>query len=154
MHIAISKATDAQMRAHACDTYPNECCGAVVERGGREEVTRIANVQDDQHRADPEKFPRTARTAYFMEPAQLLRVLREVDDNTVRLRAFYHSHPDHDAYFSDEDKRQALMFDEPSYPDAAWIVLSVRDRIVRTAKAFGWDPQQRDFVEIELVIQP
>ncbi len=154
MRVAISKQADAKMRAHALATYPDECCGVVVDRAGGEEVHRITNVQDEQHKVDPEKFPRTARTAYFMDPQELLRVMRDVDDKTVRIRAFYHSHPDHEAYFSEEDKRQALMFDEPSYPDAAWIVLSVRDHIVRTAKAFGWDPQKRDFEEIELVVQP
>lgn len=154
MRIAIRNETDAQMRAHASDTYPHECCGVVVDRAGREEVNRITNVQDQQHRIDPEKFPRTARTAYFMEPKELLRVIRDVDDNNLRIHAFYHSHPDHDAYFSEEDKRQALIFDEPIYPDAAWIVLSVRKGIVQTTKAFGWDADKRDFVEIDLMIQP
>jgi proteasome lid subunit RPN8/RPN11 len=72
----------------------------------------------------------------------------------LRIAAIYHSHPQHDAYFSAEDRRQATIFEEPSYPDAAQIVVSVYDREVKAVKAFGWDDAQRDFVEIALEIEP
>ncbi len=136
--------------AHAVDTFPDECCGIVVERGGTMQVERITNVQDEKHAENPDLFPRTARTAYTMgaEAAPLL-VAHERGD--LRLRVFYHSHPQHDAYFSEEDKKQATAWDEPSYPDAAQLVVSVYDGVVKSAKAFQWSECARDFVEIDFV---
>ncbi len=149
--LRISDATRAALDAHARSTYPDECCGFIVERDGREEVIPVTNIQDQQHATDPVQFPRTARTAYTMDPKQQLRVVTDQEDGKLQLRAFYHSHPDHEAYFSEEDKRAALSWDEPSYPGAAQIVLSVRCRFVHVVKAFAWDGSARDFVELPLV---
>lgn len=140
------------LEAHARSTYPDECCGIIVDRDGREEVVPVTNIQNKQHATDSVQFPRSARIAYSMAPEQLFRVVRDHEDGKLRLRAFYHSHPDHEAYFSEEDKRQALTWDEPSYPEAAQIVLSVRCRFVRAVKVFAWDGSARDFVEIPLVV--
>jgi adenylyltransferase/sulfurtransferase len=153
MDVRISKASFDEISAHARETYPDECCGFIVERDGKEEVVRVANVQNEMHGKDPEQFPRTARTAYTMG-ADAVPVLLAVDRGSLRLRAFYHSHPEHDAYFSAEDRKQAFgSWDEPSYPDAAQIVISVYDRTVKAAAAFVWDEQARDFVAAELELR-
>jgi proteasome lid subunit RPN8/RPN11 len=53
--------------------------------------------------------------------------------------AFYHSHIDCGAYFSDEDKKFAAPNSTPVYPDLYQIVIETRfDRIVE-ARAFRWD---------------
>jgi proteasome lid subunit RPN8/RPN11 len=66
------------------------------------------------------------------------------------LKAFYHSHPNHDAYFSAEDKRQAMFGDEPSYPDTVYLVISIYGREVKAIRAYAWDDTVKDFVETEL----
>ncbi len=151
--LKIGAAARAEIEAHALACYPEECCGLIVERDGRESVVRVTNVQNERHARDPQMFPRTARTAYAMGP-EAVPVLLEAERGTLRLRAFYHSHPDHDAYFSAEDRAAALgAWGEPSYPDAAHIVASVRDGAVRCLKAFAWDESARDFVEISLAVE-
>ena len=65
---------------------------------GREEVRRIANIQNAMHAKDPHTYPRDATIAYLMEPKELLAVLKAIDAG-AELTAFYHSHPNHDAYF-------------------------------------------------------
>ena len=72
------------------------------------------------------------------------------DRGELVIRAIYHSHPQHAAYFSAEDKKQATVWDEPSYPDATQIVVSVIDGEVRDTKAFRWQEATRDFVEVPL----
>ena len=72
------------------------------------------------------------------------------DEQGCRLVAFYHSHPDHDAYFSAEDTAQATPFGEPSYPGALQVVVSVRERSVREIKAFAWSDQASAYVETPL----
>jgi [CysO sulfur-carrier protein]-S-L-cysteine hydrolase len=148
--IHLSAKTWDAISQHAQEIFPDECCGAILMKNDREEVRRIANIQNVMREKDPQQFPRDATIAYFMEPKELLAVNREVDSGKAALKAFYHSHPNHDAYFSAEDKRQALFGDEPSYPDTAYVVISVYDRQVRNLKAFQWDEAAKDFVETEL----
>ena len=148
----IQRAVLDVLTAQACATYPDECCGMVIVRGGREEAVPVANIQDQLHAADPAQFPRTARNAYTMGP-EAGPVLIAAERGALQLRAFYHSHPDHDAYFSEEDRRQALgAWDEPGYPDAAHIVVSVRNREVGTIAVFAWNAAWRDFVQVPLTV--
>jgi proteasome lid subunit RPN8/RPN11 len=148
--VHLSARTWDAMSRHTQDTFPEECCGAILSRGGVEEVRRITNIQNVMHAKDPTQFPRTATIAYFMDPRELLAVHKEIDSGAALLKAFYHSHPNHDAYFSAEDKRQAMFGDEPAYPDTAYVVLSIYDREVKTIRAYAWDEGAKDFVEVEL----
>ncbi|GIW40901.1 MAG: hypothetical protein KatS3mg076_1478 [Candidatus Binatia bacterium] len=148
--LVLDESSRSEIEEHARACYPEECCGIVVEKAGRLEVVRVTNVQNEYHARDPVTFPRTARTAYKMGP-EALPVLRDAERGSCRIHAFYHSHPDHDAYFSAEDRAAALAgWDEPSYPDAGQIVVSVRNGEVRDMKAFAWDPEAADFLEIPL----
>ncbi|MBI3302115.1 MAG: M67 family metallopeptidase [Deltaproteobacteria bacterium] len=136
---------------HAQDTFPEECCGAILSRaGGEEEVRRITNIQNVMHAKDPQRYPRNATTAYLWDPKEYQEVLKEVDSGKVTIKTFYHSHPNHDAYFSAEDKALAMFGDEPSYPDTAYLVISLYDCEVRAIRAYVWDEGKKDFVETAL----
>ena len=150
MTLTLTQANLDALHTHARETYPDECCGMIVERNGREEVVRVSNIQIALHEKDPEQFPRTAAIAYTMG-AESASVLIAAERGELAVRAFYHSHPDHESYFSAEDKKQAMGgWDEPNYPHAAQIVMSVRAREVRATKAFAWEATARDFVEVSL----
>ncbi len=153
MTYTLSRAVLEDMHAHACSTYPEECCGILVERGGRQEIVRVTNVQNALHAEDPALFPRTAATAYTMGP-EAAGVLIAADRGELVLRAFYHSHPDHDAYFSAEDRAQALGGgDEPYYPEAHQVVMSVRAGVVGATRMYAWDAAARDFVDVDLAVR-
>lgn len=152
MDVPINKANFDAITAHARQAYPDECCGIIVERGGREEVVRVTNIQNEMHAKDPDQFPRTARTAYSMG-SEAAPVLLAAERGELRLLAFYHSHPEHDAYFSAEDRKQAFGgWDEPNYPDARQIVISVYGGEVKNTAVFVWDEQARDFVDASLTV--
>ena len=74
-----------------------------------------------------------------MDPKELYAVLREAEERNRPLRVLYHSHPDHDAYFSAEDKARAMAWDEPAYPGAFYLVVSVVGGRVRDHLAVAWD---------------
>jgi proteasome lid subunit RPN8/RPN11 len=156
--VTIRKATFDQIVAQAEREFPFECCGFIISdhpvAGGNavEEVRPITNIQNLKHAEDPVAFARDARTAFLMEPREHLSVMNEVDRRRLRLDAVYHSHPDHDAYFSATDRAQACSFDpgEPDYPDTVYIVISVRGAKFARAAAFRWDPKIKDFAEAEL----
>lgn len=135
---------------HAQDMFPEECCGAILTSASGEEVRRITNIQTAMHEKDPQGYARDATIAYFMEPKELLTVLKDADSGRVTLKAFYHSHPNHDAYFSAEDKARAMFGDEPSYPDSAYLVISIYDRQVKAIRAYVWNEQAKDFIEAAL----
>ncbi len=147
--LKLARAALDEMLAHARATHPEECCGAVLELGGRDVVRRFTNVQGRLHREDPEANPRDARTAYAPEPKELFAALRDADVPGARLKVFYHSHSRVGAYFSGEDRARAMFGDEPAYPEATYVVVS-DSRTPGEARAFRWDDVRRDFVEVPL----
>jgi proteasome lid subunit RPN8/RPN11 len=152
MGMTIQRANFAQMVAQAEREYPFECCGLVIGDAAVEEVRPITNIQNQRHQEDPATFSRDARTAFLMDPREHLAVMREIDERRLELKAVYHSHPEHDAYFSPTDRAQACSFDpaEPDYPGTVYIVLSIKGGKFARAAAFGWDKTRKDFAETEL----
>jgi proteasome lid subunit RPN8/RPN11 len=139
-------------RAQAAAEYPAECCGVVLTRTG-EPPQRIffpcRNVQDQLHARDPERHPRDARTAYYIDPRDLLSIGRREAEG-YRVATIYHSHIDAGAYFSETDRRNALIDGDPAYPDAVYVVMSVVSGRVDDVKAYAWDPGRREFAVMPL----
>jgi proteasome lid subunit RPN8/RPN11 len=150
--IRVTRQTLAEIDRHAMESYPRECCGAVLGEGDRERVRRIENIQDRLHAEDAAAYPRDSSTAYFMDPQQLYTILHEAEQGRSPIRIFYHSHPEHGAYFSEEDAARAMAWDEPVYPEASYLVVSVVDGRVADRLAVSWDAERRQFVPIELVV--
>jgi proteasome lid subunit RPN8/RPN11 len=157
--VTLRKANFDRIVAQAEREFPFECCGFIIgtdagiaNADAVEEVHPITNIQNRMHAEDPVAFARDARTAFLMEPREHLAVMNEIDRRRLKLGAVYHSHPDHDAYFSATDRAQACSFDpaEPDYPDTVYIVISVRNRKFARAAAFRWDSGSKDFVETGL----
>ncbi len=155
MSARVRRSSMEQIIAEGERAFPFECCGFIIGSDEIEEVRPITNIQNQKHAEAPEDFPRDARTAFLMEPREHLAVLREIDQRRLKLKAVYHSHPDHDAYFSATDRARACTFapDEPDYPDTLYIVISVMGGTFARAAAFAWDPARKDFVETKLVIE-
>lgn len=55
--IHLSAHTWDTMCQHAQEIFPDECCGAIVVKNGREEVRRITNIQNVKHKEAPQEFP-------------------------------------------------------------------------------------------------
>jgi len=149
--VVINRQAFEAVAAQAEREFPFECCGFIIGDES-DEVRPIRNIQNEKHAADPANFPRDARTAFLMDPRQHLAVLQEIDRSKLKLKAVYHSHPNHDAYFSATDRAQACSFDpaEPDYPETLYIVISVVGGKFAKAAAFVWDQDQKDFVEADL----
>lgn len=138
-----------QIRLQAEKDYPHETCGILTgPKNEKEKITAIypcRNVQDEYHSQDPANFPRTARTAYFIDPRNLLRIQRENREKGRDIRAIYHSHVDTGAYFSEEDQRIALSEGKPAYPGVSYLVVSVREGKAAEERLFQWDEKTRSF---------
>jgi proteasome lid subunit RPN8/RPN11 len=141
-----------RVHAQAVAEYPSECCGVLMARGGPSPdrlLMPCRNIQDELHAKDRARHPRDSRTAYFIDPKDLLAIGRREGEG-YRVAAIYHSHIDTGAYFSATDRQNALINGDPAYPDAVYVVVSVVERKVVDAAAFVWDASARDFVPIEL----
>lgn len=148
--LSLNHHTWEEISRHAIETFPEECCGVILFNGQNDEVRRCTNVQNKLHALDPETYPRDATIAYAIDPKELEAILREARSTGAKIKAFYHSHPGHEAYFSQEDKAFACPFGEPTYPESAQIVISIYDGVVKRIAAYGWAEEKRDFVEIHL----
>lgn len=150
----ITRASLDRIIAQAEREFPYECCGFIIGNGCVEDVRPIANIQNAQHAKDPAAYPRDARTAFLMDPKEHLAVMREIDQRKLALRMVYHSHPDHEAYFSETDRRQACAFDPeyPDYPETTYIVMSIMGGKFHRAAAFVWDEVKKEFVETTLTV--
>ena len=142
------------IRAHAERDYPAECCGVVLVRSqgvSERHMSACRNIQDALHAKDPAGFPRDARTAYYMAPEDLLEIGRK-ESQGYAVHAIYHSHIDAGAYFSETDRRNALMDGEPAYPGTTYVVVAVRQGRAEEARAFCWDSSAREFTETPLTV--
>ncbi len=152
--LLLSEATWNEISRHAQDEFPDECCGVVLSDGTTDRVQRLINIQNQLHALDPQTYPRTAAIAYAMDYKELESVIDNANRSGARLKAFYHSHPNHDAYFSPEDKAFASPFGEPTFPGAAQIVVSIYDRTVKRIAAFAWSNEKKDFIEVPVAKAP
>ena len=79
MSFHLQPQTIKEIEQHALETYPEECCGIILEDplgtiSPQEYVRACGNIQNQRHTEDPKTYPRDARTAYLMDPDDLLRI--------------------------------------------------------------------------------
>ncbi|HEY7138680.1 MAG TPA: Mov34/MPN/PAD-1 family protein [Methylomirabilota bacterium] len=152
--------TAAELEAiqrHARADYPAECCGVLlVRRSAADEVDErrlmpCRNIQDELHARDPGRFPRTARTAYYIAHGDLLEIGRREGEG-FEVRVIYHSHVDAGAYFSETDRRNAMVDGTPAYPQTTYVVVGVTEGRVAETRAHRFSGEGQAFVEVPLVV--
>jgi proteasome lid subunit RPN8/RPN11 len=134
-----------QIYDHALKEYPDECCGIITGNDDMQTVHLCENIQNKMHAEDPVRFPRDARTAYFIERSVFDSIISSSRKNGEEVLALYHSHAEHEAYFSEEDVAAQTVFGEPEFPDALHIVVSVMDRKIHDTKCFKWEKENQVF---------
>jgi len=134
------------IRKQAVEEYPAESCGLIFVRGAERLRLPCRNDQDAKHAEDPQRYPRDARTAYYIH-ADDLRRIGQLEVQGYSMAVIYHSHVDVGAYFSPTDRKQALL---SGYLDQVYVVTSVVSGQAEATKAFRWDAAKDEFVETEL----
>jgi proteasome lid subunit RPN8/RPN11 len=133
--------------------YPHEACGLVIGPKAKRialGVFPVKNIQDALHDQDPRRYPRDSKIAYQMDPKEVKSVEKEAESKGFETKLFYHSHPDHGVYFSEEDKAMACPWGEPSFPEVGHIVISVEGGKAVAASEYYWNPEKQDFEERKL----
>lgn len=145
----IKKEVIEEIFKHAIEEYPYECCGIVTGDVNNQTIHRCHNIQNELHSQDPERYPRDARTAYTIDRKELDRIYRDAKERGEDIFAFYHSHIDCGAFFSETDVSAQTVFGEPEFPDAIHIVVSVVNKKINEMRCFKWDREKGRFIVIE-----
>jgi proteasome lid subunit RPN8/RPN11 len=148
----LSPSSFDSITSQAASAYPSECCGIITGTDTVQRVHPCRNRQDDLHARDPENHPRTSREAYDVDRAEMEQIFADAASRGEHVLAFYHSHIDCGAYFSQMDKEVQTVFGEPEFPEALHIVVSVKERRIAEIRGFRWDGSKQDFVMVD--IQP
>lgn len=103
-----------QIEAHGMETYPHECCGALLGRDndGRREVIGLlplANRRND-----------SPRNRFEVTPQDVLLAEKTAREQKVDLIGWYHSHPDAPARPSEFDREHA-------WPWYSYIIVSIQN---------------------------
>jgi proteasome lid subunit RPN8/RPN11 len=106
--LTITGAVDQAIRAHGQQTYPHECCGALLGRADR--VTDLVAL--------PNTTEEGPRRRFLVRPSDYQLAERRATELGVELLGFYHSHPDHPARPSQYDLDHA-------WPTFAYIIVAV-----------------------------
>ncbi len=116
----------AELRHHARDTLPDECCGLIIgdENDRYQRVVRCHNDMTQRHNEDGQAFPRDASSAFWMRETDYQKAVEAADQQGQRVTAVYHSHVSVRAYLSQEDLRYVEQELFP-FPDADQIVVGV-----------------------------
>ncbi len=100
------------------EEFPNEACGILAGKNGKVEKLYVMTNVD--------KSPST----YFMEAKEQLKVMKEMRNLGLEMLGIYHSHVASPAYPSAHDVELAF------YPEATYVIISVKDKDNPIAKAF------------------
>ena len=90
-----------RIRVHGAETYPHECCGALLGRddGAQREILDLLPLANQHARSPRNRFVITAEDFRRAEAA--------ARESGVELLGWYHSHPDHPAIPSEFDREHA-----------------------------------------------
>jgi proteasome lid subunit RPN8/RPN11 len=106
LHLPEAVASD--IRRHGEETYPHECCGALVGRDGRvAAAVALPNMTEEG-----------PRRRFLVRPSDYQLAERRAGELGGELLGFYHSHPDHPARPSQYDLDHA-------WPTFAYVIVSV-----------------------------
>ena len=88
------------IRRHGAETFPHECCGALIGTGDR--VTAAVPL--------PNTTEEGPRRRFLVRPSDYRLAERQATARGGELLGFYHSHPDHPARPSQYDLDHAFPF--------------------------------------------
>jgi proteasome lid subunit RPN8/RPN11 len=106
--LKLSYADYQALRAHGEETYPHECCGALVGKSGSADaIVALPNTTEEG-----------PRRRFLVRPSDYRLAEQRAGDLGAELLGFYHSHPDHPARPSQYDLDHA-------WPTFAYVIVSV-----------------------------
>lgn len=139
----ISKELAEGIRRHGAETYPHECCGALLGRDGSiadghgatektatREVFRLhplVNRRED-----------SPRNRFEVTPHDVLEAEKAAGDKGLEVVGWYHSHPDHPARPSQYDRDHA-------WPWYSYVIVSVVNGMAQEMTSWKLSDDRAEF---------
>ena len=146
MSVAPLKISDQlikRIHAHGMETYPYECCGALLGRDG-DGTREVADLMPLENRRDD-----SPRNRFEVTPEDVRLAEKTAREKRLELIGWYHSHPDAPARPSEYDRDHA-------WPWYSYIIVSVQKGVPRDTTSWrlqddrlAYDPEA-----IETVANP
>jgi proteasome lid subunit RPN8/RPN11 len=122
---------EAEIRRHASETYPDECCGALIASNGSiVEAYRLPNTT-----------AAGARRRFRIGPDDYRLAEARARERSGKLAGFYHSHPDHPARPSQHDLEQA-------WPNLTYVIVAVKEGTPEDLRSWRLREDRSGFEEI------
>jgi proteasome lid subunit RPN8/RPN11 len=134
MAIRLGAGTGEAIRRHGVETYPNECCGALIGRDGIVTATY----------ALPNTTEEGPRRRFLVRPQDYREAEKRASQAGGQLLGFYHSHPDHPARPSQYDLDHA-------WPFFSYIIVAVRAGVAEDMTSWLLREDRSAFDQEELV---
>lgn len=113
--LVLSQEQVAEIAQHGTETFPDECCGAILGRevDGERHVERLLPIENQWDEAERKR-------RFLITPQQYMTLERDSSRAGLTLLGFYHSHPNAPARPSEFDREHAL-------PWHSYLIASIRD---------------------------
>jgi proteasome lid subunit RPN8/RPN11 len=132
--VTLTTAVLAAIRDHGRETYPNECCGALIGRSGLvTDAFRLPNTTEEG-----------PRRRFLVRPDDYRAAEARAKEHGGELLGFYHSHPDHPAQPSAYDLDHA-------WPFFSYVIISVHDGQPKEVRSWLLRDDRSQFDEEELI---
>jgi proteasome lid subunit RPN8/RPN11 len=134
MAVTLRPSVVASIRDHGRDTYPHECCGALLGRDGLvTEAYALPNTTEEG-----------PRRRFLVRPSDYRAAEERASGSGQELIGFYHSHPDHPARPSQYDLDHA-------WPSFSYVIVAVANGEPRDLRSWRLREDRSQFDEEEVV---
>lgn len=140
----MTQALYESIRAHGEETYPHECCGALIGKSTPEGWRVTAAMRAGNTRTD------SAHNRYNVAPLELVQIEREARRQGLDIAGFYHSHPDHPAQWSVTD------FAEAHWLGCSYLITEVAKGKAAATNSFlltGSTEEEKQFVREPILLE-
>jgi proteasome lid subunit RPN8/RPN11 len=134
-----------KIRAHGAETYPHECCGALLGRDSSE----VGGTATENDTLTPGReilglFPLvnrrddSPRNRFSVTSEDVLAAEKNAREHGLDVVGWYHSHPDHPARPSEYDREHA-------WPWYSYIIVSVQGGAPQEMTSWRLNDDRREF---------
>lgn len=137
--IILSKIHFSDIQSHSLETFPDECCGAMlgfIENDIKycKELISLNNHSDENK-----------RRRFMITDKDYMNVEKIAKDKQLQLLGFYHSHPNHPAQPSETDLKYA-------WPFFSYLIQSIFEKTIKELNSFVLDIETNQFIAEELKV--
>ncbi len=134
-----------KIRSHGAETYPHECCGALL---GRDTEVADRSLYREIHALHPliNRRDDSPRNRFSVTSQDVLDAEKAAVNQGLEVVGWYHSHPDHPAKPSQYDREHA-------WPWYSYVIVSVANKIPEDMTSWRLTDDRSDFQSEDICLQ-